>query len=136
DTDLWLKIRKGSDKNLESAINIALKNAYIDTRFLTVCSMLANSDDVPRIKPYIDALLEEKRLHSTGTIDTQVKSINQASKLLGVYIRHKKFHSGGVESYSGWQAKLIESFSRKFSQKMVSGRMYAGWYNVSIDNEF
>lgn len=100
-----------------------------------VCSILTNSDDVPRVKPYIDALLEEKRLHSTGTIDTQVKSINQASKLLGVYIRHKKFHSGGIENHSGWQAKLNESFSRKFSQKMVSGRMYAGWHNVSIDNE-
>ncbi|MGM8885003.1 hypothetical protein ACS8FD_03580 [Psychrobacter sp. 1U2] len=136
DTDLWLKIRKGSDKNLESAINIALKNAYIDTRFLIVCSMLANSENILRVKPYIYALLEEKRIHPTGTHDIKVRSINQASQLLGVYIRHKKFHSGGVESYSGWQAKLTESFSRKFSQKMVSGRIYAGWYNVSIDNEF
>jgi len=135
-SDLWLKIRKGSDKNLESAINIALKNTYIDIRFLTVCSILANIDDVPRVKPYIDALLEEKRIHSTGTIDTQVKSINQASQLLGVYIRHKKFQSGGIESYSGWQAKLLENFNRKFSQKMVSGRMYLGWHNVSIDDEF
>lgn len=133
--DLWFKIRKGRDENIESAINIALKNAYIDVRFLIVCSILTNSDDIPRVKPYIDALLEEKRLHSTGTIDTQVKSINQASQLLGVYIRHKKFHSGGIENHSGWQAKLIESFSSKFSQKMVFGRMYAGWYNVNIDQE-
>lgn len=135
DSDLWVRIRKGSDRKLESAINIALKNAYIDVRFLIVCSILTNSDDIPRVKPYIDALLEEKRLHSTGTIDTQVKSINQASELLGVYIRHKKFHSGGIENHSGWQAKLIESFSGKFSQKMVSGRMYAGWYNVNMDQE-
>lgn len=134
--DLWFKIKKGSDKNLESAINIALKNAYIDIRFLTVCSLLANSDDVPRVKPYIDAILKEERIHSTGTIDTQVRNIEQASQLLGVYIRHKKFHSGGIENHSGWQFKLIESFSRKFSQKMVSGRTYAGWYNVSIDDEF
>ena len=32
--DLWSKIRKGKDENVESAINIALKNAYIDIRFL------------------------------------------------------------------------------------------------------
>lgn len=135
DSDLWVKIRKGSDRNLESAINIALKNAYVDIRFLTVCSILANSDNIERIKPYIDALLKEERIHSTGTIDIQVKNINQAGQLLGVYIRHKKFHSGGIENHSGWQSKLIESFSRKFSQKMVSGRMYAGWYNVNIDQE-
>ncbi|MCG3880980.1 hypothetical protein [Psychrobacter sp. Ps3] len=53
DTDLWLKIRKGSDKNLESAINIALKNAYIDIRFQIVCSMLANSENILRVKSYI-----------------------------------------------------------------------------------
>lgn len=135
-TNLWSKIRKGNNENLESAINIALKNAYIDTRFLIVCSMLANSENILRVKPYIDALLEEKRIHPTGTHDIKVRSINQASQLLGIYIRHKKFHSGGIENHSGWQAKLIESFSRKFSQKMVSGRVYAGWYNVSIDNEF
>ena len=134
--ELWSKIRKRSDKNLESATNIALKNAYIDIRFLTVCSMLANSDNIERIKPYVDALLKEERIHSTGTIDIQVKSINQASQLLGIYIRHKKFHTDSIEKYSGWQLKLIESFSRKFSQKMVSGRIYAGWHNVSIDNEF
>lgn len=134
--DLWFKIKKGSDKNLESAINIALKNAYIDIRFLTVCSLLANSDDVSRVKPYIDALLQENRIYPTGTSDTIVESISQANQLLGIYIRHKKFHSGGIENHSGWQFKLIESFSRKFSQEMVSGRMYAGWYNVSIDDEF
>jgi hypothetical protein len=135
DSNLWVKIRKGSDRNLESAINIALKNAYIDIRFLTVCSILANSDSIGRINPYIDALLKEERIHSTGTIDIKVKNINQASQLLSVYIRHKKFHSGGIENHSGWQSKLIESFSRKFNQKMVSGRIYAGWYSVSIDNE-
>lgn len=135
-SDLWFKIRKGSDKSLDSAINIALKNAYIDIRFLTVCSILANSDDVPRVKPYIDAILKEERIHSTGTIDTQVKNINQASQLLGIYIRYKKFHLGGIDSYSEWQVQLIENFNRKFSQKMVSGRMYAGWLNISIDNEF
>ena len=136
DSDLWVKIRKGSDRNLESAINIALKNAYIDIRFLTVCSILANSDNIERIKPYIDALLKEERIHSTGTIDTQVESINQASQLLGIYIRYKKFHLGGIDGEFSWQKKLLENYSRKFSQKMVSGRMYAGWHNVSIDNEF
>lgn len=134
-TELWSKITKGSDKSLDSAIYIALKNAYVDTRFLTVCSILANSDNIQKVKPYIDAILKEERIHSTGTIDTQIKSIEGASQLLGVYIRHKKFHSGGIENHFGWQAKLIESFSRKFSQKMVTGRMYAGWYNVNIDQE-
>ena len=62
-------------------------------------------------------------------------SINQASQLLGIYIRHKKFNLGGIEGEFSWQKKLLENYSRKFSQKMVSGRMYAGWHNVSIDNE-
>ena len=136
DSDLWIKIRKGSDRNLASAINIAMKNAYIDIRFLTVCSILANSNDIPRVKPYIDALLEEKRLYPTGTIDTQVESINHASQLLGIYIRHKKFNLSGIEGEFSWQKKLLEKYSRKFSQKMVSGRIYAGWHNVSIDREF
>lgn len=133
-SDLWIKIRKGNDENIESAINIALKNAYVDVRFLIVCSILNNSDDVLRVKPYIDALLEEKRVHPTGTIDTQVKSINQASQLLGVYIRYKNFN--GIDGEFSWQKKLLENYSRKFSQKMVSGRMYAGRYDVSIDSEF
>jgi hypothetical protein len=135
-SDLWIKIRKGKDENVESAINIALKNAYVDIRFLTVCCILANSDDVPRVKPYIDALLEEKRVYPTGTSDTIVKSIDQASQLLGIYIRHKKFHLGGIESEFNWQKNLLEKYNNKFSQKMVSGRMYAGQRNVSIDNEF
>ena len=66
--NLWSKIRKGNNENLESAVNIALKNAYIDTRFLTVCSILANSDDVPRVRPYIYALLEEKSIYPTGIV--------------------------------------------------------------------
>lgn len=134
--DLWSKIRKGNVENLEFAIKTALKNAYVDTRFLTVCSILANSDDVLRVKPYIAALLQENRIYPTGTSDTIVESISQANQLLGIYIRYKKFHLGGIDIDSEWQVKLIENFNRKFSQKMVSGRTYAGWYNVSIDDEF
>jgi len=136
DADLWFKIRKGNVENLEFAIKTALKNAYVDIRFLTVCSILANSDDLLRVKPYIDALLQENRIYPTGTSDTIVESISQANQLLGIYIRYKKFHLGGIDIDSEWQVKLIENFNRKFSQKMVSGRMYAGWHNVSIDNEF
>ncbi|WP_430737952.1 hypothetical protein [Psychrobacter sp. VH5] len=134
--DLWFKIRKGGDENVDSTISIAMKNAYVDIRFLTVCSILANSDEIPRVKTYIDALLEEKRVYPTGTIDTQVESINQASQLLGIYIRYKKFNFSGIDGEFSWQKKLLENYSRKFSQKMVSGRMYAGWHNVSIGNEF
>ena len=135
-SDLWIKIRKGKDEKIESSINIALKNAYVDIRFITVCSILANSNDVLRVKPYIDALLQENRIYPTGTSDTIVESISQANQLLGIYIRYKKFHLGGIDIDSEWQVKLIENFNRKFSQKMVSGRTYAGWHNVSIDNEF
>lgn len=134
-TNFWSKIRKGNNENLESAIKIALKNAYIDIRLLTVCSILANSDDVPRVRPYIYALLEEKSIYPTGTIDTQVKSISQASQLIGIYIRHKKYYLSGKESFFNWQTKLLEGYNHKFSQKMVSGRIYSGWYNVNIDQE-
>ena len=82
--DLWFKIRKGKDENVESTINIAMKNTYVDIRFLTVCSILANSDNVPRVKPYIDALLEEKRIYPTGTIDTQVESMSYAEETVQV----------------------------------------------------
>lgn len=64
-----------------------------------------------------------------------MESISQANQLLGIYIRYKKFHLGGIDIDAEWQVKLIENFNRKFSQKMVSGRTYAGWYNVNIDQE-
>ncbi|WP_352259191.1 hypothetical protein [Psychrobacter sp. TB55-MNA-CIBAN-0194] len=134
--DLWFKIRRGNVENLDFAIKTALKNAYVDIRFLTVCSILANSDDVLRVKPYIDALLQENRIYPTGTSNTKVEGISQANQVLGIYIRCKKFHLGGIDIDSEWQVRLIENSNRKFSQKMVSGRTYAGRHNVSIDKEF
>lgn len=125
----WKNILKNQAFKEQDAFDLAFKNAHIDIRVLTACYMLIkpNSKDKEALARYVKALLAGERIHSTGAVGTRSYNVTNAGDLLGLYFRHRDYRGRGDNSYGGWLASVLESFSRLHDQKRVSGRVYSGW---------
>lgn len=129
DEQSWITALNGNEFNLQSAFNIALKNAAFDLRVITACYILLkpNLNDNDQIRLYIKALLSGDSIHPTGSIGNRTKSVSNASDIVGAYIRHRDYPNYEHGSYGSWLSKVLESFGRVNEKRRVSGRIYSGW---------
>lgn len=126
---LWQTVLNGSEFNLNTAFNIALKNAAFDLRVITACYILLkpNSNNDDQIKQYINALLSGSSIHPTGSIGRRTGSVSKASDIVGAYIRHRDYPNYGEGNYGSWLSKVLDSFGRINEKPRVAGRIYSGW---------
>ncbi|WP_125825546.1 MULTISPECIES: hypothetical protein [unclassified Pseudoalteromonas] len=126
---IWITALNDSEFLLQPAFNIAMNNASFDLRVITACYVLLKPDlnGNEQIKQYIKALLSCTPIHPTGAIGGRVKSVSNASNIIGAYIRHRDYSNYGEGAYGAWLSKVLDSFGRVNEQRRVSGRMYSGW---------
>lgn len=126
---VWVTALNGNEFDLQPAFNIAINNAAFDLRVITACYILLkpNLNGNEQIKQYVRALLSCASIHPTGALGGRVKSVSNASDILGAYIRHRDYLNYGEGTYGSWLSKVLDSFGRVNEQRRVSGRIYSGW---------
>lgn len=127
--EIWITALNDSEFLLQPAFYIAMNNASFDLRVITACYVLLKPDlnGNEQIKQYIKALLSCTPIHPTGAIGGRVKSVSNASNIIGAYIRHRDYSNYGEGVYGAWLSKVLDSFGRVNEQRRVSGRVYSGW---------
>ncbi len=126
---IWITALNDSEFHLQPAFNIAMNNASFDLRVITACYVLLKPDlnGNEQIKQYIQALLSCTSIHPTGALGGRVKSVSNASCIIGAYIRHRDYSNYGEGTYGAWLSKVLDSFGKVNEQRRVSGRIYSGW---------
>ncbi|EOQ62696.1 hypothetical protein F935_01785 [Acinetobacter calcoaceticus ANC 3811] len=124
---IWTLINNSEKYSRETAYELAFQNYHLDLRVITACYLLKKNNNLSLdvVKQMIGALLKGQRIHPTS-ISENSKSISNAGKLVGTYIRHKNYSQDKDNSYQSLLSQVLESYSNLFKGQLITGRTYMG----------
>ncbi len=138
--NLWQLILNQNPYDEISATQLALENAWIDTRLITACYLLSkpNSQGEETFNHLIETLLEGRRFKATGVAEGAVRPLNTGAEILSAYIRQRWYWDYQEGNYGNWLNSVVDLFNLIDEPKRVSGRVYSRWgaTDVSSLNRF
>ncbi len=122
DHALRKSIASSSEFNEAEVTVVALRNYWIDIRYLTAAYLLATSENKREHKQLIEALVSGNRLEPTRETKDSPNATS-AKELLGVYLRQYGYWDGQF-SYSVRLERHLESLVRIERPARVPNRIY------------
>ncbi|MCK0770324.1 hypothetical protein, partial [Chromohalobacter canadensis] len=119
-------IAEKNNFNEIEAATISLLNYWTDIRCLTAAYIISLTGYIDNhiLKEFLSYITEAKRIKPSGHISNTTNSINNASELIGIYLRQ----NGSWNTQNDYKERLekhIENVARIQEPAWVSGRVYS-----------